>query len=111
MTDTNPTVASTQHRDNEANRDQIEFNPQTESVSEVLITAVAAREDVPPTELPIVNDFIDPEALDALFEPRPDGTARQTDCTIFFTYADYEVRVQADGIISLSPASEQQTAD
>lgn len=112
MTDTNPTVESTQHRDEpEANRDQIEFDSQTESVSEALITTVAAREDVQPTELPVINDFIDPETPDALFEPRPDDTVRQTDCTIFFTYADYEVRVQSDGIISLSPASEQQTED
>lgn len=112
MTDANPDVDSTQRRDEpEASRTQITFDPQKESVSETLITTVAALEDAHPTELPIINDFVDPEALDALFESRPDSTVRQTDCTIFFTYADYEVRVQSDGTISLSPASEQQTTD
>ncbi|WP_049923199.1 HalOD1 output domain-containing protein [Halopiger djelfimassiliensis] len=39
------------------------------SVSIAVVTAIAARRNVAPTELPPLYEWIDPDALDALFEP------------------------------------------
>lgn len=81
---------------------QREFDPTMESASRILLTTVASLADTSPEDLPVLHDVIDTEALDALFQPRPDGTVRPADRTISFTYADYEVRIHSDGIIALS---------
>ena len=80
-----------------------EFDPSTNSASEELIKAVARLNDVDPVELPILADFIDPEALDALFQPREDGTLRRTSGQVEFTYGAYHVMVYSQGAINLSP--------
>ncbi|MFB9807336.1 HalOD1 output domain-containing protein [Haladaptatus pallidirubidus] len=51
-------------------------------------------------------DFVDPEALDRLFEPRHDGTLRNTNRQVQFRYEDYTVRVQTGGAIILSHPTE-----
>ncbi|WP_458210863.1 HalOD1 output domain-containing protein [Haladaptatus sp. NG-SE-30] len=79
-----------------------EFDPSTDSASEELIKAVARLNDADPVELPLLADFIDPEALDALFRPREDGTLRGTSGRVEFAYDAYHVTVDSGGTIHLS---------
>jgi hypothetical protein len=81
----------------------LEFDPSTDSASEELIKAVATLNDADPTELPLLADFIDPEALDVLFSPLVDGTPRGTGGQVEFTYDAYNVTVDSRGMITLSP--------
>ena len=78
-------------------------DPETDSVSVSLLMNVAGLDERDLTELPALAESIDPDALDDLFAPRADGTVRQSDCTLAFTYAGYEVRVETDGSITLIP--------
>jgi hypothetical protein len=104
-----PTMSDDTSLDNEnrelgtIDTDSTEFDPSTDSASEELIKAVARLNDADPTELPLLADFIDPEALDALFRPREDGTPRGTDGQVEFTYNAYHVTVDSRGMINLSP--------
>jgi hypothetical protein len=93
---------------NDENRDQsdddihqTEFDPLTDNVSEELIKAVATLNDADPAELALLVEFIDPEALDALFRPRADNTPRDTDGRVMFEYDAYHVRIDSNGKISL----------
>lgn len=71
------------------------------SVSEQVIEAVAAREEVQPTALSQpLSDVIDPEALDRLFEPQPDGRPR-SDGRVEFEYYGYTVVVETSGSITV----------
>ncbi|WP_266081175.1 HalOD1 output domain-containing protein [Haladaptatus caseinilyticus] len=79
------------------------FDHSTDSASEELIKAVAKLNDADPVELPLLADFIDPEALDALFSPREDGTPRETSGQVEFTYDAYHVLVDSRGMINLYP--------
>lgn len=74
-----------------------EFDPSTDSASEELIKTVATLNDVDPTELPLLADFIDPEALDALFSPRDDGTPRGVGGQVEFTMTRITLRSTAEG--------------
>ena len=69
--------------------------------SRKVITEVARRTDVPPTDLPPLHGVINPDALDALFQSTP--TAGRMDGTISFEYSDYEVTVHADGYVDVTP--------
>ncbi|WP_135806649.1 HalOD1 output domain-containing protein [Halorussus marinus] len=80
---------------------QTTCNPEEESVSEELISAVAALNDAEPAELAVLSNFIDPEALDALFGPRSSGIPRTTDGQVQFKYDSYTVQVETDGTITL----------
>ncbi|WP_227356102.1 HalOD1 output domain-containing protein [Haladaptatus salinisoli] len=80
---------------------QTEFDPTTDSVCEELITAVATLNDVDPTELALLSDFVDPEALDALFGPRATGNPREANGHILFNYDAYHVKVDSNGQITL----------
>ncbi|WP_227377189.1 HalOD1 output domain-containing protein [Haladaptatus halobius] len=90
---TNHTPPNDENRD-ESDDDtyQTEFDPLTDSVSEELIKAVATLNDADPAELALLAEFIDPEALDALFGPRPNDTPRDTDGRVVFDYDAYHVR-------------------
>lgn len=89
--------------------DSTEFDLSTDSASEELIKTVATLNDVDPTELPLLADFIDPEALDALFKPREDGTPRGTSGQVEFTYNAYHITVDSRGTINLSPHKSAET--
>lgn len=73
----------------------------TEPPSIAVIEAVADRDSVDETALETpLFDVIDPCALDALFHPKPDGTARGGG-TVTFSYEGYAVTVQSDGTVTL----------
>ena len=54
-------------------------------------------------EAPPVYNVVDPDALNSLFAPRSDGTAR-VDGTVTFTYRGYEFSVAADGDVTVEEA-------
>lgn len=67
-----------------------------------IVSEVAAREGVDPTELkPPLHDVIDPEALEALFEPTP-TSQRSHAGSVSFVYRGYDVTVTASGEISVT---------
>jgi hypothetical protein len=73
----------------------------TLTVSERIIEAVAEREGVSPTALAQpLNEVIDPEALDTLFEPQPNGEQR-SEGRVEFQYYGYTVTVDMDGSVRL----------
>jgi hypothetical protein len=94
-----------QRNSSDQQRHRTTFDPETDTVSEELVEAVAAFNDADPDELAILADFIDPDALDALFRPRPDGTLRNTNGRVRFEYDDAVVRIQTDGKITLRKPS------
>ena len=68
-----------------------------ESLSAVVIRAVADAADLEPAELGTpLYDQIDPDALDNLFSDRHDGTPRGSG-HVTFTLLDYDVTVYSDG--------------
>jgi hypothetical protein len=69
-----------------------------ETLSDTVVRAVSKAAGVDPMELPApVIDSVDPDALDALFRPRHDGTARPSGGRIEFATNDYDVVVHSDG--------------
>lgn len=75
--------------------------------SELVVEAVAAAEDADITELPPLGTVLDPDALDALFVDRFDGTPRDGG-RVVFTYAGHEVTVTSDdGVgVALAPGDD-----
>jgi len=52
-----------------------------------------------------LNDYVDPDALDSLFKPRDDGTAR-IDGHLSFAVWGYQVTVYSDGQIAIVPPNQ-----
>ncbi|WP_436912303.1 HalOD1 output domain-containing protein [Halosimplex marinum] len=52
-----------------------------------------------------LNDHVDPEALDRLFKPKDDGTAR-VDGHLSFAIWGYQVTVYSDGQIAIVPPNQ-----
>lgn len=76
------------------------------SLSLEVVTAIAEREDVDPTEIEppeyeSLYDVCNPEALDALFAPREDGTPR-SEGHVEFEYCGYDVVVTSDGSVEVT---------
>ena len=80
---------------------QATFNPDMNLVSEELVKAVASAKDVDPIEVNRLVNYIDPDALDELFGPREDGTPRDTDGRVVFTYDEFTVHVHSEGTIAI----------
>ena len=102
MDDANPDRNTGQQDDTVPNRYDFTVDPETDSVSVALLRTVSWLDERELTELPVLTECIDPDALDDLFAPRADGTVRQSDCTLVFIYAGYEVRIETDGSITLT---------
>jgi hypothetical protein len=67
-----------------------ESSPSTE-----IVERIAARAEVSSDDLEPLYEAIDPEALNALFAPRTNGSDR-TGGQVTFTYAGYTVTVTSD---------------
>lgn len=67
-------------------------------LSTEVLTLVSRAADVDPLEIEPLNDCVDPDALNKLFEPRRDGTLRSGGMLTFRIHG-YEVTVHADGEI------------
>lgn len=61
------------------------------SASEAVILQIADADGVDPLALPPLHDAVDPDALDALFEPMPGEPIHSG--TVSFTYNGYDVVV------------------
>ncbi|WP_418281338.1 HalOD1 output domain-containing protein [Halorubrum sp. DTA98] len=72
--------------------------------TEAIIAAVADVADVDPTELPSLYDYIDPDAIDNLFD-RHDGHD-VVNTHLAFTYDTWNVFVHADGRIRICDSAQ-----
>ena len=77
-----------------------------QSLSFAVIEAVAEREGIDPVDLtpPAYEPLyavVDPEALDALFLARTNGTVRSPG-SISFEFCDYDVTVTSEGDVTVS---------
>ncbi|MFC4437909.1 MULTISPECIES: HalOD1 output domain-containing protein [Natrialbaceae] len=70
-------------------------------VSQRVVRAVAAEIGADPLEMEPLYGAIDPEGLNALFEPTRSGLTRSTG-TVTFRYADCTVTVHADGGVEVA---------
>jgi hypothetical protein len=75
----------------------------TSDLTTTLVHAISdvTGADVTQAEASLV-DFVDPEALDRLFEPAPDGTPRPNG-HLSFTMWDHQVTVYHNGQIAITP--------
>jgi hypothetical protein len=78
------------------------FDPQNDSVSEAVLVAVGSLIETHPADLPHLSEYIDPEALDALFGPRLSGPPRRGDGRIVFTYLEFVVCVCSSGSLVIN---------
>lgn len=70
------------------------------SVSIAIVTAVASYRNVVPTELPPLYEWIDPDAVDALFKPtRTDGPRQGR---LEFSYAGHELILECDDRLTIT---------
>lgn len=75
---------------------------QDELVSTAVVRAVSAATDRDPCSLPPLAAVVDPDALDRLFEPRADGTAR-TGGHLSFVYCDHRIGIDNADFIAIKP--------
>lgn len=75
--------------------------PESAPVSQRVTHAVAEETDTDPFDLDPLFDVIDPESLNALFEPTNRGSQRTTG-SVAFDYAGCEVTVSADGAVDVT---------
>lgn len=70
---------------------------ETTSPAASIVEAMATREGVKATDLPPLQDAIDPEIIETLVHTIDDGTQQH----VRFRYSGYEITVHADGSIRL----------
>lgn len=73
-----------------------------ESVSTAVVRAVSAVRGLEQCSLQPLADVVDPDALDALFEDKPNGEAR-TGGRLVFVYAACRVTVDNGEYLTLDP--------
>lgn len=78
---------------------QTRLDPESESVCEELVLAVAAVDGSPLAELPPLSASVDPEALEDLLESSPPDELSH----LRFQYSGYPVYITWDGIIAVFP--------
>lgn len=77
-----------------------DFDDPTSELTVSIVDGVASAVGVSPTAVvPQVNDTVDPDALDRLFRPKPDGTPRSG--IVAFELLECTVVVQGDGTIRI----------
>lgn len=78
------------------------------TVTETVVHALADVAGVDVTDADFaLYDFVDPESLDRLFAPRPDGTPRSNG-HVSFRVMGYQTTVYATGQVSILPAGSPQ---
>lgn len=83
----------------EENVREFEINSPTETVSDVVIEAVASKAGEDPLSIDPLHSTLDPDALDAIFGSKLHGAPRNTGISVTFSYYGYEVTVWSDGQI------------
>lgn len=75
------------------------------ALSTTILAAIATVENVDVTSLDVtLHEYINTDALDAIFAPRYDGTPRQ-DGEFTFTCNGYLIRVTSEGQFTITDAS------
>lgn len=99
-------------------RERLQYDPQTESyhltydwrvsepLSTLIITAIADITGNAPTDLEPLYDRIDPDALDRLFSPNPDGSLGAAG-PVTFTFHGHEVTVERHGHVVIRPRRDE----
>ena len=78
----------------------------SESTSDAVIQKIAVADGVDPIEVhPPLHDAINPDALNAIFTPRHDGTPWMTGY-VTFRWGQYQVTVHSDGEIQVGEWAE-----
>lgn len=77
------------------------------SVSEEVIHAVSEATGTDPTQLELLYDIVDPDALDQLFHAQ--SGLPQSDHRVIFTMEDCEVTVHASGKVAVTPQMAEST--
>lgn len=77
-----------------------------EEVSVTIVDVIAEIRDQPLTELvPRIDGAVDPDALDRIVRPLPDGTPRTG--VVTFSVSDCLVRLHGDGLLRIYDSSER----
>lgn len=75
----------------------VEFDPDVDSITLVIVRAIAAIRDVPPTKLSPLADSIDLDFLEKLVDPESITVRRAGEVT--FYYEGFDITVDSDGDI------------
>lgn len=75
-----------------------------ERVSMAVVQAVSKADGSDPCSLPPLAEELDPDALDVLFEPGPDGSPRSGG-HLSFVYADYRVTIDNGEYLTVTPVA------
>lgn len=78
-------------------------------VSERIVESVAVYRDADVTALPPLYGYVDPDALDALFETPDDGESAPVE-TVQFVYDGAQVTVHRDGSVDVDGADAPRSA-
>lgn len=79
---------------------QYDYNGSSDSLTVVIIDAIAAELGISPTEVvPQISDAVDPDALERILRPRPDGSRRNG--TLMFYLLDFRITVESDGRVRI----------
>lgn len=92
------------HPSDEAGERGIVATPIEGSPTDEVVRAVSVYANTEPETLPPLNRVIDPDALDDIFGPRPNGTARRGG-KLEFHYAGYIIRITGDREVRVQPTS------
>ncbi|MFA9418413.1 HalOD1 output domain-containing protein [Natrinema sp. HArc-T2] len=68
------------------------------SVTQAIIAAIAEESGCDPIELEPLYEYIDPDALNTIFNSRSEADTDHTETYLEFTYNAYRVAVTADSI-------------
>lgn len=74
------------------------------TLSDEVVRIVAVHADVPPERLPPLFEAVDPDALNAIFQPLPYGP--RIGGAVTFPFAGHHVTVTADGTVEVEPVEE-----
>ncbi|WP_161973232.1 HalOD1 output domain-containing protein [Halostella litorea] len=72
------------------------------SLSVTVVSALSEIDDTDPREMEPLDSYVDPDALDGLFEPRT-GNPRDDSGRLELVVDDYHVTIYADGEIVVRP--------
>lgn len=77
-----------------------EYGGKTDGLTVVLIDAIAEVEGISPAQVaPKITESVDPDAMERVLRPLPDGTERNGRLTFFLL--GYRITVRSDGIVRI----------
>ena len=82
---------------------QYEYGAETDELTVILIDAIAETEGISPAEVaPRINESVDPDAMERVLRPLPDGSER--DGRLTFYLLGYRITVRSDGTVRIFEA-------